>query len=155
MRLDESGATGAEVPPLSKRQRRDLLELAAAGVMSAVFVAAPLVVARHSPGYGVRQGGQTVQVTSPVAAAARPAASTASEVHIVTTDIPATVSVPPLIAVRAVVPAVRRGAPQRRPHATLASARRKQPLGRRLVRLFAGDGTHTVQPFPTLPATER
>lgn len=155
MRLEESGATRAEVPELSRRQKRDLLELAAAGVMSAVFVAAPLVVARHSPGSGVKQGAEPVQLTSPVPAASRPAASTANQVQIVTTDVPATVSVPPLIAARAVVPAVRRGAPQRRPHATLASTRGKQPLGRRLVRLFAGDGTHTVQPFPTVPATER
>jgi hypothetical protein len=29
------------------------------------------------------------------------------------------------------------------------------PLGRRIVRLLAGDGTHTVQPFPTVPAPDR
>jgi hypothetical protein len=160
MPLEKSAADKAQATQLSRRQKRDLLELAAAGIVSAAFLATPLVF-RPASTHGVI----TAQVSQAAPALTaghtsanagiNPAAANVTNVRVVTTDVPATVSVPPLLPSRAVVAAVRRVAPPRRPHGSLASARTKLPLGRRIARLFAGDGTHTVQPFPTVPPTER
>lgn len=161
MPLEKSAADKAEATQLSRRQKRDLLELAAAGIVSAAFLAAPLVFRPASP-QGDRITAQVSQAAPamtashpPADAGISPAAASVTDVRVVTTDVPATVSVPPLLPSRAVVAAVRREAPPRRPHGSLASARTKLPLGRRIARLFAGDGSHTVQPFPTVPPTER
>jgi hypothetical protein len=143
MRLEESRPVNNQKRQLSNRQRRDLLELTAAGVISVLFVATPLFLI----GEGARSTAQP-QVRQPIDAAIPP------RVQIVTTDVAATVSTPALEAFRPVVPGVRRAALVR-PREKAASVRARVPIGRRLVRLFAGDGTHMVRPFPTLPGTER
>src|SRR3954471_17100743 len=48
MSLEDSGSTELEPIPLSRRQRRDLVELVAAGVMSAVFFLLPVVMVRDT-----------------------------------------------------------------------------------------------------------
>jgi hypothetical protein len=144
MPLEQSRLMSAESSQLSHRQKRQLLELAAAGVLSVVFFAAPLFLIRN---VGVSTAPMP-QVRQSVESSAIP------RVQIITTDVPAPVSTPALQAMRPTVPRMRQPAPVR-PHGKVASARTRVPFGRRLARLFAGDGTHTVQPFPTLPATER
>lgn len=142
MPLERLRPVSGEPSQLSNRQKRELLQLAAAGVLSAVFVAAPLFLVRNT-GPGPAPKPQVRQSAD---------LSAVSRVQILTTDIPAPVSTPALKRLRPAASRMRQAA-LARPHAKVASAR--VPLVRRLARLFAGNGSHTVQPFPSVPATER
>lgn len=145
MPREGSGPAGGEKVPLSRRQKRDLLELAVAGGMSAFFFAAPVFLVRETPARPTT----APQVRRPAAT------STDARVQIVTTDVAAAVSTPALQFSPAASRALRRPARAPRSQRALGSAPTRVPLGRRLARLFAGDGRHTVQPFPTLPSTQR
>src|SRR3954454_9328789 len=152
MSPEDSGPTELETIPLSRRQRRELVELVAAGVMSAAFFALPVVM--------VRDTFASKSVSPPPVPEARQApravrATDLASVQVVTTDVAVPISSPELqAAAPAVVHAVRWNSPprSRRPVAALSP---RPSLGRRIARLFIGDGTHTVQPFPSVPATER
>jgi hypothetical protein len=152
MSLEDSGPAAIESPALSWRQRRELLELVAAGVMSAVFFTAPVVLVRHTP---PAKSAPAPAPASAVAAKSTPVPMAPLQaVQVVTMDVAVPVSSPELAATPAVVHAVRWNAPppSRRP---VTPRPPRQTLGRRIARLFAGDGTHTVQPFPGVPATQR
>lgn len=150
MSLRDSGPTELETIPLSRRQRRDLVELVAAGVMSAVFFALPVVMVRDTftsksvpPAPEQSHAPRTVRAADP------------ASVQVVTTDVAVPISSPELqAAAPAVVRAVRWNAPPRT-RRTVPAVLPRPSLGRRIARLFIGDGTHTVQPFPSVPATER
>ncbi len=146
MSLEQSNAVGGEIVHLSRRQKRDLLELAAAGVMSTIFFAAPVLLIRDAP---------PAPVTSPQVGliASAPAAV---RVQIATTDVTAPVSTPALQPVRRrESSSMRRGTVAGSPARVLASTAERAPLGRRIARLFAGDGTHAVHPFPMIPTARR
>jgi hypothetical protein len=151
MSHEHSGPTEIDRIPLSGRQRRDLVELVAAGVMSAVFFALPVVMVRNT------FGSKSLPPAVPAAGEVTPAVPIADavSVRVVTTDVAAPISSPELqAAAPAVVHAVRWRTPPRSRRVVAAVAPRPS-LGRRIARLFAGDGTYTVQPFPSVPATER
>lgn len=130
---------------LSGRQKRELLQLMGVGLLSVLIVAGSTVLSRRyvpsgsSPSAARPEAGQAV-----AGLAARPVQVRQIEVQVAS-------SAPALAPTGSVV----RGGVQ--PGAQRAAARNSQrpPLARRLARLFAGDGRHTVQPFPMVPATHR
>jgi hypothetical protein len=149
MSLEPAKQIGAATVQLSRRQKRDLLELGAAGVMSAIFFAAPLLLLRQPPS-------TASNASSGRQASAQSASIRLEHVNVVTTEVAATVSTPILRAPReAASRPARRAGPSRQSAAAVARASEHVPLGRRIVRLLAGDGTHRVQPFPTVPAPDR
>jgi len=145
MSLEQSKAVGGEVVHLSRRQKRDLLELAAAGVISTIFFAAPVFLLRDAP-------------SGPAAPPVRQTASVlpGDRVQIATADVTAPVSTPALQPVSRRLPSrMRRAAVTAPPASALASTRSRAPIGRRIARLFAGDGSYPVQPFPMIPTARR
>jgi hypothetical protein len=151
MSLEDSGPAAGETRPLSWRQKRDLVELVAAGVMSAVFFIAPVFLVRDTLGRRPRQ--TPIAATTPAPPAPIVAAPLAS-VQVLTMDVAAPVSIPELVAVPPVVRAVRWTAAPR-PRREVPAVAPRLTLGRRIARLFAGNGTVTVQPFPSIPSTDR
>ena len=147
MPIEQSGHAGGERAQLSRRQRHDLLKLTAAGITSAIFFATPVVLFHNTPASSARapEGQATAAASTP---------ANVPNVQIVTTDVAAAISIPALQSSRAVSPAVRRSPPPR-PRGALASARTRTPLGRRIARLLAGDGSYTVKPFPTVASALR
>src|SRR6478735_4477266 len=137
MSLRDSGPTELETIPLSRRQRRDLVELVAAGVMSAVFFALPVVM--------VRDTFAPKPVPLPAPEASHPAravrAADLASVQVVTTDVAVPISSPELqAAAPPVVRAVRWNTPPRT-RRTVPALLPRPSLGRRIARLFIGDGT--------------
>ena len=127
MSLEDSGPTEVETLPLSRRQRRDLVELVAAGVMSAVFFALPVVMVRDT------FASKSAPPPAPEARQAAPAPRVADpkSVQVVTTDVAVPMSSPELqAAAPAVVHAVRWNGPPRSRQAAPAVSRRPS-LGRR------------------------
>jgi hypothetical protein len=151
MPLEQSGRVTAPqaTPRLSRQQRLDLVKLAAAGIVSVIFFATPVLLSREAPGGTASQTARAVQTPATAAVPAVP------RVEVVTTEIAAAVSTPTLQPSHAPSPTVRRSASARRTRYALASTRTRWPLGRRLARLLAGDGTHTVRPFPTVTSAMR
>jgi hypothetical protein len=133
----------------SRSQKRELLELTAAGVLSAIFVASPIFVTIQPARSGVTPPPATT------VAQASPSGFVSAAVQVRTTDVTAAVSAPALQAAPAVLRTLRSSPAPRRRASAVAALHMRVPLGRRIARLFAGDGSHTVQPFPTVPATER
>jgi hypothetical protein len=153
MPLEDSAPVELETIPLSGRQKRDLVELVAAGVMSAVFFALPIVMVRDT--FASKSIPPAAPAASQTPPAVRSASADAESVQVVTTDVEVPFSSPELqAAAPAVVHAVRWSTPPRSRRISPAPPPRPS-LGRRLARLFAGDGTHTIQPFPSVPATDR
>ena len=146
MSLEQSKAVGGDIAPLSRRQKRELLELAAAGLVSTIFFAAPILLIRNAapaPATSVQVG--VIASTPP-----------AVRVQIATTDVTALVSTPALQPVlRRQSSGMRRGTAASSPAPALASTAERAPLVRRIARLFAGDGTHAVHPFPMIPDARR
>jgi len=144
MSLEQSKAVGGEVAHLSRRQKRDLLELAAAGVITTIFFAAPVFLMRDAPSGPAPHVRQTASVLP------------GDRVHIATADVTAPVSTPALRPVSRRLPSrMRRAAVTAPPASALASTRSRAPIGRRIARLFAGDGSYPVQPFPMIPTARR
>jgi hypothetical protein len=150
MSLENSGPAAGEARSLSWRQKRELVELVAAGVMSAVFFTAPVFLVRDTLG---RRRPAPIAATAPPPRAPIPPAPLAT-VQVLTTDVAVPVSIPALVATPRVVRAVRWTAPPR-PSREAPAAAPRLTLGRRIARLFAGNGSHTVQPFPSIPTTNR
>jgi hypothetical protein len=146
MPLEQSGRVRAQqaTTRLTRQQRLDLVKLGAAGIISVIFFATPVLLSRETPAVTAAEtmSAAPTHPTAPVASMPR--------VEVVTTEIAAAVSTPTLQTSRAASPTVRRSASARRARYALASSRTRFPLGRRIARLFAGDGTHTVRPFPTV-----
>jgi hypothetical protein len=151
MPLEQSGRVRAqqETPRLSPQQKLDLVKLAAAGMISVIFFATPVLLSRETPAVTAAEtvSAAPIHPTAPVAPMPR--------VEILTTEIAAAVSTPTLQTSRAAAPTVRRSASVGRARYALASSRTRWPLGRRIARLFAGDGSHTVRPFPTVASAMR
>jgi hypothetical protein len=153
MPLDQSGRVRApqETPHLSRQQRLDIVKMSAAGLISVIFFAAPVVLSRETS--SPERPSLSAQTRSTAAVDAAP------RVTVVTTEVAAAVSVPALQTSRgisravqnsrSVVPAVRWTDSTRR--SRQAPARTRMALSR-IARLFAGDGTHTIRPFPTVSA---
>lgn len=150
MSLEQSGSAAGETVHLSWRQRRDLLELIAAGLMSAVFFTAPVFLVRDALGTRPRPAPVRAEAPRPATVRMAPLES----VHVLRTDVAAPVSTPELVAADPALRAVRWATPTRA-RRELHPMPQRLTLGRRIARLFAGNGTHTVQPFPSVPATDR
>jgi hypothetical protein len=125
------------------------VKLAAAGIVSVMFFATPVLLSRETA------SGTAAETASAVETHPTAAVPTMPRVEVVTTEIAAAVSTPILESSRPVSPTVRRSASVRRARYALASSRTRLPLGRRIARLFAGDGSHTVRPFPTVASAMR
>ena len=154
MPLEQSGRVTAPqaTPRLSRQQRFDLVKLAAAGIVSVIFFATPVLLSREAPAGTASETARAVQTHATAATGAVP---TMPRVEVLTTEIAAPVSTPTLRSSHAPSPTVRRSASARRTRYALASSRPRLPLGRRIARLLAGDGTHTVRPFPTVASAMR
>jgi hypothetical protein len=146
---------------LSNAQKRDLLGMSAAAMITTALIAAPMLLPHDSgapllvnPSILMAEAiptpalipmrSRAVESVSgrmtmtPVAAPKRRrerAVLPSSPVRLASMPI-ATVAAPVLVAVEA------------------SNARPSKPLGKRLAGLLTGDGTYTVRPFPTIP-TER
>ena len=142
---------------LTQAQKRDLLRMSGAALVSTIFFSVPMFVGRPD---SARLRG-SVEQAHPIAAAAGSAAapdasaSVTREVAVVFSDAVAQVTIPQLQAlsappsprtrtVRQNAMAVKLG-----PRAQPASSAGK-PLARRLGRLIAGTGRYEVRPFPTV-----
>ncbi len=131
---------------LSRGQRRELLQLAAAGCLSVVFFIVPLALVRHAP------RPQAPRFAAPLTEAP-PHYSGPAPVRIVRTTVLIEASAPPLAAAPSAAATPRRTAISRQ--SRMRAADPGNALVRRIARLFAGDGRHSVQPFPTVPSTDR
>ncbi len=127
-----------------RRQRRELLQLAAAGGLSVVFFVVPLALTRPA-----------APPPPPPAAAAAAPAEPIDAVRVVSTTVSADTSVLRFAEVPGPAARPRRAALRRPERARTASADTRPRFVRRLARLFAGDGRHEIQPFPTVPSTNR
>jgi hypothetical protein len=152
MMLEQSGRARTQQPTtgLTRQQRLDLAKLVAAGIVSAILFATPVLLSRETaPGIASKKAPATLP-TRPTAAAA-----TMSSVVVVTKEIAAPISTPTLQPSGVASATVRRSGSGRRARYALAASRPRLPLGRRIVRLVAGDGSHTVRPFPTVASAAR
>lgn len=123
--------------PFERRQTRHLVEIGAAGVLAVLLFAVPAVLTRGGADGTARP---------------RPAAAPGDSeprVRVLTTELTPAVEAPALLPKAAAI------ARQERPVRARGSQGRRAPLARRLARLVAGDGRHSVQPFPTVPAAHR
>jgi len=145
---------------LSRAQKRDLLGMSAAAVITTALIAAPILLP-HDAGVPALLDPATIAAEAvPVPLLIQSIGSSTLNAHVT----PATVTVTP-------APARRRERPVAPPQARLASrpmttsapllvaanttaARASKPLGKRIAGLFTGDGTYSVRPFPTI-STER
>lgn len=140
--VTESDAQGPG--SLSRKQKRELLQLAAAGCLSVVFIIVPLALVRPTP------RPELPRFAAPLTEAL-PHDSGPMPVRIVRTTVSVEASAPPLAASAAFA----------KPRTTADRGQRPAlvapPVSAlvRIARLFAGDGRHSVQPFPTVPAANR
>jgi len=145
---------------LSSAQKRDLLGMSAAAVITTALIAAPILLPHDA---GVPALVDPVAITAeavPVPALIQSIGPSTLNVHVM----PAAVTVTP-------PPTRRRERPMPPPQARLTSrpmttsapllvavnttgSRASKPLGKRIAGLFIGDGTYSVRPFPTV-STER
>jgi len=139
---------------LTRAQKRDLLRMSGAAVVSTVFFAVPMFSSRPP----VARPGARVAIMMPDAVAVRkpdthlpvsaPDTVSLDTVSVVTSTEVAAVTTPVL---QPSAPAPRRrGAVEpvqarARPNAPAATA-----MGRRLARIIAGDGRYGVRPFPSV-----
>jgi hypothetical protein len=140
---------------LTQAQKRDLLRMSGAAVVSTIFFAVPMFLGRPD----VARLQAVASETQPAPAAAEPAAASqlaaaaSPNVAVVFSETVAQVTTPKLQELSA--PAaprartVRQNAMTAKPRAQVASAAGK-PLARRLGRLIAGTGRYEVRPFPTV-----
>jgi hypothetical protein len=163
-----------QLPParLSRSQKRDLLQMTGAALVSIGFFAAPLLISQ-------RQAESSSAPTPSPGSAARPFESPDSpsessspapsdRVTIVATHVEAPVTTPglrrwnPGPAPQSAASTPRRATDQRtksqtrprtQPATVLAAAHTR--VARKVARLIAGDGRYTVAPFPSLPAASR
>jgi hypothetical protein len=143
---------------LTRAQKRDLLRMSGAAVVSTVFFAVPMFLARPSvtrpePGAAMTATRSMMPDGVPgspdtVTPASVPDSVSVATVSVVTTTEVAVVTTPVLQASAT--------APRRRAPAELVQARARNntpaatPFGRRLARLIAGSGKFGVRPFPSV-----
>lgn len=141
----------------TQAQKRDLLRMSGAAVVSTIFFGVPMFIARPDVARVDAVSGYARQVQA-APAAAEPLLRQADprDVSIVVSDAFAQATVPeleriaPTVGRRAVRTTRQSAAAIRvRPRAQVASAS-GQPLARRLGRLLAGTGRYEVRPFPTV-----
>jgi len=143
---------------LSSAQKRDLLGMSAAAVITTALIAAPILLP-HATG---------------VPALVEPTTITAEAVPVpllIQSISPSTLNARVVPVALSPAPARRRERPMGSPQARLASrpiamstpvlvavntnaSRPSRPIGKRIAGLFTGDGTYSVRPFPTI-STER
>jgi hypothetical protein len=141
---------------LTQEQKRDLLRMSGAALVSTIFFSVPMFVGRPD-GARVQASAEQAQPTAAAgsAAATDAAASVTPEVAVVFSDAVAEVTIPQLQALSAPAAPRTRSVRQNamavklRPRPQAASAAGK-PLARRLGRLIAGTGRYEVRPFPTV-----
>ena len=140
----------------TQAQRRDLLRMSGAALVSTIFFAVPMFVSRPDSAH--------IQDTPPslsneaARAGTQPAAPRDTQVSVVVSEAVAQVTVPALEG--SLVAAPRPARLTRYPRRIEASPRPDQradaerssspPLARRLGRLIAGTGRYEVRPFPTV-----
>lgn len=131
------------------RQKRDILELTAAAVLSLAFFSVPAVLSyRQARATGPSAPVPALPAASPAVVHERPPV-----VRVVATDVPASLTRPPLAApVRRTPPSAAAVRPTR---GKWAARYVRLPFVRRLARLLSGDGRHVVQPFPAGAGADR
>lgn len=136
---NDNGSHGyRESVMLSRTQKRDLLQILAAGALSTGVVVALVLVqfARAS---------DRDRVAADVAAG--------DLVTVLSRDVLVPVSVPVLQP--AVRPVTRRRAPASSPRLARAEPAASAKVSNSFVRLLVGNGQYKVRPFPTVPAPDR
>jgi hypothetical protein len=142
---------------LTQAQKRDLLRMSGAALVSTIFFSIPMFVGRPDGARLQARGeqAQPIAVAAGSAVTTDAAASAAPEVAVVFSDAVARVTIPQLQALSAPAAPRTRSVRQNamavklRPRPQAASAAGK-PLARRLGRLIAGTGRYEVRPFPTV-----
>jgi hypothetical protein len=150
---------------LSSAQKRDLLGMSAAAVITTALIAAPIFLQHDT-------APPTLVDPTVITAEAVPAPVLIQAISPATFDRHFVRSAPASVSTSASAPVRRRAradvAPVRaslssRPiamaapvlvAANMTSVRPSKPLGKRIAGLFTGDGTYSVRPFPTI-STER
>ena len=140
----------------TQAQKRDLLRMSGAAVVSTIFFGVPMFV---GPPNAARV--QTVagdEHHAPVAAAASQPLLTEPTVVVVFSDAVARATTPMLETPSPVATSGRAAAPRRQTLAAASAERQNppvvsssvKPLAKRLGRLLAGTGRYAVKPFPTV-----
>ena len=137
---------------LTRAQKRDLLRMSGAAVVSTVFFAVPMFLARPNVTGSEPRAAITATAVADkpdtVSPASVPDPVSVATVSVVTNTEVAAVTTPVLQAFAPV--------PRRRAPAQLVQARSRNntpaatPFGRRLARLIAGNGRYGVRPFPSV-----
>jgi hypothetical protein len=143
----------------TQAQKRDLLRMSGAALVSTIFFAVPMFIGR--PDATPVRVQPSAESRDPRAAAVQPATAPLDPaVSVVVTEAVAQVTVPELQDVPAsITRPVRIPRFTRRLAAPAPATRRAQgvpdtatPLARRIGRLIAGSGRYEVRPFPTVGA---
>jgi hypothetical protein len=140
----------------TQAQRRDLLRMSGAAVVSTIFFGVPMFVGRPDASR-VQTVAIQEQQAPPVTAAPSQPLTMEPAVVVVVSDAVAPITTPMLQTPRSIAPRPRATAPRQmlasdslqreRPRATPSSSK---PLAKRLGRLLAGTGRYEVKPFPTV-----
>lgn len=136
---------------LTRAQKRDLLRMSGAAVVSTVFFAVPMFLSR--PDVARPQLRSVVQMPDEVAASEPEIFLPVSSVSVDTVTV---VTSTELAAVTTPVLQTSAKASRRRASAEPLQARSRanapatKPFGRKLGRLIAGSGRYTVRPFPSV-----
>ena len=142
---------------LTQAQKRDLLRMSGAALVSTIFFSVPMFVGRPDGAQRQASAEQAQPIAAAVSAAAPDASAsvTPEQVAVVFSDAVAQVTIPQLQALSAPTAPRTRTVRQNamavklRPRPQAASTAGK-PLARRLGRLIAGTGRYEVRPFPTV-----
>jgi hypothetical protein len=149
-----AGAAMASDMRFTQAQKRDLLRMSGAALVSTIFFSVPMFVGRPDGARlpAISEPAQPTPAAAASAAAPYASASAAPEVAVVFSDAVAQVTIPQLQTLTAPrTRTVRQNAMAAKvgPRAQTASAAGK-PFARRLGRLIAGTGRYEVRPFPTV-----
>ena len=141
---------------LTQAQKRDLLRMSGAAVVSTIFFGVPMIVGKPEVARLQVVSGHRQQAPPSPAQMAPVVAPSAPQVSIVFSDSVAQPTTPELQVIS--VPAATRPARSSRQNAAAARTRSNtqvasvsgKPFARRLGRLLAGTGRYEVKPFPTI-----
>jgi hypothetical protein len=135
---------------LSSAQKRDLLGMSAAAVITAGLMVAPAILPRDQDPTPLASRSVPSEATAPVFVAMR------FEPPVLVTTMPARIALPVRRTTTVSPRWMARPATTTTPVVAVTARMDvpRKPLARRLAGFLTGDGTHAIRPFPTIP-TER
>jgi hypothetical protein len=140
----------------TQAQKRDLLRMSGAAVVSTIFFGVPMFIGRPDATRVQTVASQDQQ--APVTVAPSQPLTVAPTVVVVVSDAVAQTTTPMLEALPAAAPRVPATPPRRHTLVATGSERQRpdgtassvEPLAKRIGRLLAGTGRYEVKPFPTV-----